>query len=147
MFVRSVRILSVFLVVLCIGAIPVRADVFDDACAYFKVRAENGTGNTVFRRHLSGQCQLALAEYRAAPPGTEAKRMAEDVLFAMHEFREVLEEIPRVRLARRYPPEILHDLPELLQRPVSASGEILIARAVGVTPRLNAWESWLTSQR
>ena len=126
----SVRILSGLLFALCIGAIPARADVFDDACAFFQARAESGTGNTVFRRHLSGQCQLALAEYRAAPPGTETSRMAEDVLFAMHELREVLEEIPK-----------------LLHRPVSASGEILIARAVGVTPRLNAWESWLTSQR
>ena len=143
----SVRILSGLLFALCIGAIPARADVFDDACAFFQARAESGTGNTVFRRHLSGQCQLALAEYRAAPPGTETSRMAEDVLFAMHEFREVLEEIPMARLAQRYPRDMLHEIPKLLHRPVSASGEILIARALGVTPRLNAWESWLTSQR
>ena len=141
------RVLSCFLFALCIGASPARADVFGDACAYFQSRADSGAGNSVFRWHMSGQCQVALATYRAAPPGTEAHRMAGTVLSAMQDFRGVLEQIALARLARRYPQHMLHDLPKLLHRPVSASGEILIARAIGVTPRLSAWESWRLSLR
>lgn len=135
------------MVALCLGATAARADVFDDSCAYFHARADSGAGNTVFRQHLSDECGIALLTYKAAPPDSEAHHMAETVLAAMLEFRDMLERIPRDRLARTLPPSLARDAPALLRRPVSASGEVLIARVIGVTPRLSEWESWRLSRR
>ena len=141
------RVLSCLALALCIGASAARADVYDDACAYFHARAESGEGNTVFRRHLSRQCGVVLLTYKASAPGTEARLISATVLNAMRDFRAVLEDIPLARLARTHPRHALSDVPDLLRRPVSASGEVLIARVIGVTPRLDAWESWRMSRR
>lgn len=139
---RTHKFLMVFFLVLNLAGGAAATD-YASTCRYFKASAFNDLhtrDDRTFRTDIAHDCQEALAILRW-PGDPEAAREAQRYLDALHSYRQVLLEMARGRYKRDVrKPGLAAGL--AFGRPVTRSGEILIARVIGLSKRRQDWAAW-----
>ena len=139
------------LLAVLIGGGAARAEGFERTCVYYNNVAYNDRHTLAyetFRMRLANDCDDALQVLGEARPGTAEYLRAEAYLGRLQHFRATLIDMAREGFRRAEADTSRRRYQQIVGNPVSRTGEILIARVMGLTEAQGAWRDWRqTAQR
>lgn len=127
----------------CFSA-PALAGDFTGTCRYFSGLAFNDLHTReegTFRTALAAECQVAIVILTDETEPAAAKAAARAYLITLQRYREVLFDMARARYAAGRDVRGTA-LGRVVVQPVTRSGEILIARVMGLSQERRDWAAW-----
>ncbi|MEM9778280.1 MAG: hypothetical protein AAF813_00070 [Pseudomonadota bacterium] len=123
------------------AAAQAQSDDHGKTCRYFTAVAfkeSRGLAQDTFRMRLASDCREALHVLQASAPGTPPHDRAAMYLASMGSYRDVITSMVSERFRARGGAQ----QNALVVRPVTRSGEILIAKVMGLLDTQTDWRAW-----
>ncbi|MEM9642409.1 MAG: hypothetical protein AAGA19_13010 [Pseudomonadota bacterium] len=138
---RVFSILTGITLFLFASSAQAEAGNYGQTCRYFSAVAfqeSHARAADTFRTRLASDCHEALRVMHRSAPGSAAHDRAVAYLGSMDLYREVITGM----LTERFRSRAVARKSEYVARPVTRSGEILIAKVMGLLDTQTDWHAW-----